>query len=123
MERTEIRKRNPEFTDEVADAVDALRAGRRADARRALARVAYADPTNATAWYWLGRSMGDEERRAACMARVRRLDRERKVEAPQLPPERTASPRRAPAPQKTHPPKRKRWAIALALLFVAAACV
>lgn len=123
METSEIRKRNPEFTDQVADAVNALHAGRSADAQRALARVAYADPTNATAWYWLGRSMSDEERRAACMARVRRLDQERKGEIPQLPPERAAGPRRAPAPQKTHPLQRRRWPIALALLLVAAACV
>jgi multidrug resistance efflux pump len=122
MKRSEIRKHNPEFTDQVADAVDVLRAGQRADAQRMLARVVYADPANATAWYWLGRSLADEDRRAACMARVRHLDQQRKRAAQQLPPERAdLVPARLAQPRPSWS-RRRRWAVALALLIVAAAC-
>jgi multidrug efflux pump subunit AcrA (membrane-fusion protein) len=122
MERSEIRKHNPEFTSPIADAVDALRAGRRTDAQRMLARAVCADPGNATAWYWLGRTLDDAARRGACMARVRRLDRERKGEAQQLPPERAVLTRAVPPP-RPNLFKKRRWVIALTLLLVATACL
>lgn len=118
MERAEIRKRNPEFTDSIADAVDAFRAGRRTEAQRALARAVLADPENATAWYWLGRSLDDETRRAACMARVQRLDRARARSVQALPAQ--------PSPSRTPPAtpgRRVRWTVAVALLVVALACL
>lgn len=124
MERTEITKRNPEFTDAVADAVDALGTGRRAEAQRALARAVLVDPENATAWYWLGRSLEDESKRAACMARVRRLDRARVAAAEVTPATRPPSLGAASLPPRhRRPGRRTRWAVAVALLIVAVACL
>ncbi len=124
MERTEIRKHNPEFTDEIADAVDALHRGRQVLAQRALARAVLADPENATAWYWLGRSLEDESRRAACMARVRRLDRARALAVGETPPA-PSSPSGEPSlpPTRSMPARRTRWTVAVALLIVALACL
>ncbi|HUT20047.1 MAG TPA: efflux RND transporter periplasmic adaptor subunit [Anaerolineae bacterium] len=124
MERTEIRKRNPEFTGQVADGIDALRAGRRAEAQRTLARAVRADTENATAWYWLGRSLDDEGERAECMDRVRRLDRARPRGVQEPPPGPPALPCQPSVPLgRRRLTRRGRWAAALALLVVAITCL
>lgn len=74
----DITKMNPEFTEQVARGVDALRSGQRTTARRLFARAVREDPGNATAWLWLSRSVDDARQEQECLENVRRLDRQKR---------------------------------------------
>jgi len=77
MDILEIRKLNPEFTYPVLWSVSLYQAGQRERARRVLARAVLADPTNATAWLWLGRCLDDPGQKQECRERARLLDERR----------------------------------------------
>ena len=126
-EMDDLRKQNPELTGLVATGVEALRAGQRVAARQLLGRAVRGDPGNATAWFWLSRTLDDELQRRECLARVRALDRANAVQ-----------PVPAPAPKdrprlglgRTHGSRwggiarllRRPRAFGLAALFVLLAC-
>ena len=77
MDILEIRKLTPEFTYPVLWSVSLYQAGQRERARRVLARAVLADPTNSTAWLWLGRCLDDPDQKQECRERVRLLDERR----------------------------------------------
>ncbi len=77
MDILEIRKLNPEFTYQVLRGVALYQSGQREQARHVLARAVLADPTNSTAWLWLGRCLDDPRRKQECRERVRQLDQRR----------------------------------------------
>lgn len=135
MRSKDFAKMNPEFTEQVAQGVDALLSGRRATARRLFARAVRKDQSNATAWLWLGRSVDDERQRQECMDRVHRLDRQRTPVAAsaqiETPPDRQehieakASSRYNAARQETKglpPVHRRRWWLAVIVAVVVAIC-
>jgi len=70
-----LQAHNPEFTARIARGVETLQAGNLQAARTAFATAVRADPENATAWFWLSRTVDDEDQRAYCLSRVRSLDR------------------------------------------------
>jgi len=59
---------------ELERGVAALKAGRREEARRSIARAVSDDPQDATAWLWLSRCLDDEAQRRECLERASRLD-------------------------------------------------
>ncbi|UCC63030.1 MAG: efflux RND transporter periplasmic adaptor subunit [Anaerolineae bacterium] len=59
---------------ELERGIAALKAGRREEARRSIARAVSADPKDATAWLWLSRCVHDEAQRRECLERALRLD-------------------------------------------------
>ena len=65
---------NPEFTETIVKGVGALRGGQHQAARLLFGQAVRADPRNATAWYWLSRSVDDERQRQDCLTRVKQLD-------------------------------------------------
>jgi HlyD family secretion protein len=73
----QIAQMNPELNGLVARGIAALRAGQRRAARRWFAQAVRQEPRNATAWYWLSRSVEDGTQRQECLERVRQLDRAR----------------------------------------------
>jgi multidrug resistance efflux pump len=77
IEHTEQGSPNSEFTAEIAQGVQALRAGHRQAARQLFARAVRKVPDSATAWYWLSRAVSDERQRQDCLARVAQLDKAR----------------------------------------------
>jgi multidrug efflux pump subunit AcrA (membrane-fusion protein) len=134
MESKEI-DMDPEFTEQVARGVDALRSGRRATARRLFARAVREDQNNATAWLWLGCSVDDERQNQECMDRAHRLDRQRRhvaadaqIERPPAQPERIeakAPSRRYAARQEARDPPpahRHRWGLVATVVTVLAIC-
>ena len=70
MGKGELRVRNGELGRGIA----ALKAGRREEARRSIARAVSADPKDATAWLWLSRCVDDEAQRQECLEWALRLD-------------------------------------------------
>ncbi len=78
MDRTEIDETNPEYTERIAQGVEALQSGQRTTASRLLAQAVREDPGNATAWLWLSRSVDDERQKQECMEHVRRLERQKR---------------------------------------------
>jgi HlyD family secretion protein len=126
MRSKEIAKVNLEFTEQVAQGVDALRSGRRATARRLFARAVLEDRNNATAWQWLSRSVDDERQRQECMDHICRLDRQR---TPSTAPERIEGlpahqDRGATRPGAKGLPflRRYRWELVATLVVVIAIC-
>ncbi len=71
-----MHERNPEFTPLIAQGVRLLHDGQPGAAGDCFARTVRSDPTNATAWYWLSRTV-DGQRRQDCLARMRLLDEKR----------------------------------------------
>ncbi len=82
MDILTIRKLNPEFTNQVLRGVLLYQSGRREQARQLLAQAVLADPSNATAWLWLGRCLDDPRQKQECRERVRQLDKQRSRSVP-----------------------------------------
>ena len=55
-------------------AIKAAQTGRRATARRGLARLVGDEPDNKRAWLWLAAVLDEEEQRLYCLRQVQRLD-------------------------------------------------
>ncbi|MBN1937656.1 MAG: efflux RND transporter periplasmic adaptor subunit [Anaerolineae bacterium] len=71
--KKKLTKDNPEFTPTIARGVRLLRDKQIAPARACFAQAVRSDPANATAWYWLSRTV-DGPRRQDCLDRMRLLD-------------------------------------------------
>jgi|GEM_PF-251403 len=70
---SQIIDKNPEFTPDVREGIRLLQNGQRDWARIRLAHAVRINPANATAWYWLSRTVEGPQRQE-CLARMRRLD-------------------------------------------------
>lgn len=83
--KEKLTKNNPEFTPLIAEGVRLLHneqiapAQARAQARACFAQAVRADPHNATAWYWLSRTV-DGAKRQDCLERVQLLDRTKELD-------------------------------------------
>ena len=73
----QLNELNREFTNAVADGVNALQAGQRRRARQLFGQIVRENPDNATAWLWLSRTVDDERQKQDCLDRVRQLDQAR----------------------------------------------
>jgi multidrug efflux pump subunit AcrA (membrane-fusion protein) len=120
MAITERNALNPEFTPQIARGVRALRDGNRDVARRIFAHIVRADPGNATAWFWLSRSVDDSGQREDCLSRVRTLDEARRARsaAPSSLSAMPTLPENAGPPASGRPHRARRWAYVLTAVIV-----
>ncbi len=107
---SQIIDKNPEFTPDVREGIRLLQNGQRDWARIRLAHAVRINPANATAWYWLSRTVEGPQRQE-CLARMRRLDEmsvHRLITATVQPADiRRSQPTNGKRPKRHHPAHRR----------------